>query len=124
MSDRDQHPPTTAPAKKIDDQCPGWAAEQFVKIQALEIRLGNIRETTAQWSEVAVDELVKRAEADEEFSHADSELVEALFNRTCRALAEAGFAPELIASFANARIGAGGRLPYCSAEEVAEAIDS
>lgn len=126
MTQLDQKPqsPENSAKKAIDDQCPTWAAELFVKIQALEIRLGNIRETAAQWSAVELDEWVKRAEADEEYRHADAEMVEALFNRTCKALAEAGFAPAKIAAFANARIGAGGRLPYCNADEVAESLTS
>jgi len=106
----------------VKDDCPTWAAEMFVKIQSLEIRLGNIRETVAQWTSVEYDELVKRAEAEEEYRHTDSEMVEALFGKTCRGLLEAGFDCAQIAAFANSRIGAGGRLPYCSADEVGESI--
>lgn len=114
--------PEKSSTSAIKDACPSWASEAFIKIQALEIRLGNIRETAAQWQSVEYDELIKRAEADDQFAHADNEMVEALFVRTCQILSEEGFEPADIAAFANARIGAGGKLSYCSPEEVAESI--
>ena len=123
-----EHDPNQQNSKKpaitvIKDGCPTWAHEVFIKIQALEIRLGNVRETAAEWQSVQYDELVKRAEVDEEFSHADTEMVEEFFSRTCRTLVEQGFSPAQIAEFANSRIGAGGKLKYCSAEEVSESIN-
>ena len=109
-------------APKVKDNCPVWAAELFIRIQALEIRLGNVRETAAKMRSLDLDELVKRAEADDSIDHADNEMVEALFDRTCRGLFDEGFDAGEIAAFANARIGAGGGLPYCNAEEVSDTL--
>lgn len=112
--------------KKFNDDCPTWASDTFIQILALEMQLGNIREInkdTGDWLEVNAKELLSRIESHGEHSHVSNEMVEKLFERTCQGLADEGFDAITIAAFANARIQAGGRLPYCSAEEVAEYID-
>jgi hypothetical protein len=117
-------PGTAAPA----DQCPKWAAALIAKIRDLEIRLGNIHPTGEEWQVQDLDGLYRRSagmtqDDDEGEGPAfDSQVTQTLFIRVAQGLSDEGFDPATIAQFINSRVPTGGRLLYCNAAEVVEAL--
>lgn len=131
------------PSAKV--ACPQWAESMLEKLHRLEVKLGNIQESDTAtntedhtspmgWHTRSMDELVSAsggpdtgdanplsASRDDDGS---SDLAEAIFDRVCAGLAEEGFSHEQIANIINSRVGAGGRMKYCNAEEVAEALQA
>ncbi len=102
------------------DHCPSWASALIAKIRALEIHLGNIRPASEEaWQVANVQEVLSRMQAEETAVHND--LVDGLFAKLSRLLAEAGYEPDQIAAFINSRMPSG-RLPYCSSGEVVDAL--
>jgi len=118
--------------KPANDNCPEWAVELINKILVLEVEAGTIKSpsetgATSGWATSKLDELMKiAARMDVGGSQASTENIaleiEATFARVARGLRRDGHAPQAIAAMINARIPTGCRLPYCSTEEVMEAL--
>jgi len=106
--------------------CPDWAASLLARIHALEVKLGNIRETASSdaWKNVDLEKLYAQAFDNADEQAAGNDQVDALFARVAKGLAREGMAPQAIAQLVNARVGAGGRMAYCNADEVQDAISS
>lgn len=109
------------------DSCPVWADRLLRQIHDLEVKLGNLRDPQDAWGGGDLAELQQRAfrasdENDAELAQAEA-TVESLFGRVASGLASEGFDAAAIAGMINARVGRGGRLPYCDAREVLEVID-
>lgn len=112
-----QNGSSSAPAPQ--DGCPDWAARKLAQLCEMEIRLGNVHHES-EWHTRDMGPLTGAQEgASGEVTEA---MAEAVFRKIARELHEAGYSPETIASFANARIGTDQRLPYCDASEVREAL--
>lgn len=106
------------------DACPAWADNLIKQLEAMEIALGNIRPSGKDWSENDLEAVYNRAFANSDRDdRADEEAVEALFTKIAKDLAKEGFDAPAIAAMVNARVGAGGKLPYCDASEVRSALD-
>lgn len=111
-----------------NDGCPDWAAELIAKILVMEVEAGTIKNpneaTKAEgWSTAQLADLTKVAERMDNQGLQDlSEEVEALFGRLSRGLVSEGHTPDVIAAMVNVRIPTGCRLPYCSADEVRDAL--
>lgn len=112
-------------------QCPKWAADLLEKLHRLEVKLGNIIETGKEidpkeaWHSRDLEDLAQDTEDDaEDGSGADADLAEAIFDRVCAGLVEDGFSPEQIADIVNSRVGKGGRMKYCDAGDVNEALEA
>jgi hypothetical protein len=110
-----------------NDACPTWADRLMRQIHDLEVKLGNLRDPKDAWAGADLGELEQRAFGegeglDDELATAEN-TVEALFGRIVRGLVAEGYDPATIANFINARVGRGGRLPYCDEREVREALE-
>lgn len=134
----DQSPP------KKTIPCPEWAASLLDKLQRLEVKLGNVQEPEhsgdsdsgstsgpAGWHSRSVDDLVAAAANDSSDTYTPTQtddgaadLAEAIFDRVCAGLAEEGRSHQEIADVINSRVGAGGRMKYCDAADVAEALEA
>jgi hypothetical protein len=114
--------------KKPDDHCPQWADRLILRLKLLELSLGNIcrgGSIEKGWQDHELSELVKSLERDkeQERGHSFSESqVDYLFQKLSQALYQQGFSPEDIAKFINKRLTGSAKLPYCSAQEVTEAL--
>jgi hypothetical protein len=107
----------------MSDQCPRWAEELIARIRAIELQLGNIvPEGGKDWHVSNVEDLYRRTGTMDDGGEADEGAVEALFAKVARGLAGEGLKPSEIAALINARVPSGGRLPYCSAAEVAAVL--
>ena len=101
---------------------PSWAVELLTRLRDLEIRLGNIT-PEGDWQESRLSSLHERLYGASAGEGDDLELnVELLFKKVAQGLAEAGYTPAATADLINALVPSGGRLPYCNAAEVAEAL--
>lgn len=111
---------------KIQDACPSWADKLLRQIHELELKLGNIMDPKESWAGGDLSELEERVfggnDPDAELAAAEA-TVEALFRRVATGLTGEGFEAPVIADFINARVGSGGRLPYCNAQEVVAAVE-
>ncbi len=105
------------PEVKINDRCPAWASAVIARIRDIEIEAGNVT-PAGDWQQLDLGKLQGRLFTKEEGPD-DSEN---LFSELSRRLVSEGFSPADIAAFVNARIVSSGRLPYCSAAEVSEAL--
>jgi hypothetical protein len=124
-----QHPALTAVESPVsNDLCPDWAHALLARLLVLEIETGTIQNPTsldenASWSSASLEQLTKAsAKLDREDLSDLSLEIEAIFTRLARGLASVGFSNEAIAAMINTRIPTGCRLPYCNAEEIAQAI--
>ena len=108
----------------VADGCPAWAAEIIGKIRLMEIELGNIIPAGDKYATRDLDELAARLSNDEDLTRTNLTAtgVDALFAKLAKDLTQAGHAPDVIAKFVNARVAPESRLPYCSADEVREAL--
>ena len=111
--------------EQATDNCPNWADRLLRQIHDLEVKLGNLRDPKDAWGGGDLGEIEQRAySADPEHELAVAEeTVEALFGRVATGLAYEGFDALAIATMINARVGRGGRLPYCDAREVLEILE-
>lgn len=113
---------------QIKDGCPAWASEMIHKIMLLEIEAGTIKnpaetQSTEKWTTAQLEELAKMANRMDHQGYQElANGVEALFTRIARGLVSEGHTPEAIAQMVNIRIPTGCRLPYCSADEVRDAL--
>lgn len=109
-----------------NDDCPSWADKMLRQIHDLEVKLGNIKDPEESWTGGDLSDLEERVfgggDPDAELASAEA-TVEALFRRVATGLTAEGFEAPVIADFVNARVGKGGRLPYCNAKEVQEAVE-
>ncbi|NDE15589.1 hypothetical protein EBZ80_11730 [bacterium] len=125
--------------------CPKWAADLLAKLHRLEVKLGNIIEATPAkdstkdsagdstgedssdgtmaWHTRDLGDLIPD-DRDENESGGDADLAEAIFDRVCAGLAEDGFTAQEIADIVNSRVGNGGRMKYCDASDVNEALEA
>jgi hypothetical protein len=108
-----------------NDACPTWADRLMRQIHDLEVKLGNLRDPKDAWAGGDLSEFEQRAfgegDLEDELATA-AHTVEALFSRIVHGLVSEGYEPATIANFINARVGRGGRLPYCDEREVREAL--
>lgn len=109
---------TPTSQENIKDRCPTWAVALIARIRDIEIEAGNINPPGGDWAQRRLEEIQERAYVE----HEGKDDAEELFVELSRRLSSEGFSPAEIAGFVNARILSGGRLPYCSAAEVSEAL--
>src|SRR5687768_8740951 len=121
MAETTNNPPADRPLVK--DGCPAWADQILRQIHEIEVRLGNVQEP-GEWQTMDMEKLINRLAHDDLDQGGDDETVERLFQRVATGLAHEGHTPAQIVQYVNARVGAGGRLPYCNEAEVREAIAS
>jgi hypothetical protein len=135
--------------KNQTSECPKWAADLLDKLHHLEVRLGNIVETGSganpkdAWHtrdlgdlEAVVNEDGHDGEpdaarrdnfadnVDNQDTTGSADIAEAIFDRVCAGLSEDGFSPQQIADIVNSRVGKGGRMKYCDANDVKEALEA
>lgn len=101
---------------KINDRCPTWAAQMIARIRDIEIEQGNIN-PPGDWKERNLEALQGRA-----FTEDGPDDAETLFVELAKRLSSEGFSDDEIAGFVNARVVSGGKLLYCSAAEVRDAL--
>ncbi len=121
-------------AKSQIPECPKWAADLLAKLHRLEVKLGNIIESGKESREESPDEPkawhtrdlgdIMADEDGESESGGDADLAEAIFDRVCAGLSEDGFSAQEIADIVNSRVGNGGRMKYCDASDVNEALEA
>lgn len=109
--------------KSPTDGCPTWANTDIARIREFEVQLGNIN-PPGDWQQADLTTIHQRIYGGATAGSGDDieQTVEALFRKVCKGLIDDGFEPERIAAFVNARVVSGGRLVYCNAQEVAEAL--
>jgi len=105
--------------ESVKDSCPVWAHEIIHRISEIEIKLGHLAPSGA-WQIAKIEEILNRMQGDDDTSF-DESVVESLFRKVSIGLYDAGFTLEDIAQMINVRIPSG-RLAYCNAAEVADAI--
>lgn len=103
----------------ISDDCPVWAATLINRIKDLEIKLGNLLIPGETWAQSDLTLLMERMGGQE--TNTQEAEVEDCFFKVSRDLLRQGYSPEKIADYINNRVRGQSRLPYCSADEVAEA---
>ncbi|MEZ4743005.1 MAG: hypothetical protein R3B45_11245 [Bdellovibrionota bacterium] len=104
---------------KIDD-CPEWAEEEIVKLQLMEIALGNIP-STAEWQSQHLAEVQKKVFSDISAPNTNED-IDRHFNKIARKLSIDGFDASKITNFINNRVGYKGGPKYCTVDEVLEAV--
>jgi hypothetical protein len=117
-------------SRMLADQCPAWAIPMIQRILVLEVELGTIKNPALgsddpNWSTASLENLTKVASRlDRERLDNIEEEVQALFGRISRGLAGEGHSHTEIAHMINSRVPTGCNLPYCNAQEVAEACSN
>jgi len=110
------------------DACPDWASDMIQKIMLLEVESGTIKNPMevggeTKWTTAQLEDLAKMASRMDTNSYQDlSAEVEALFSRVAKGLFSEGHSPTTISEMVNRRIPTGCRLPYCSPQEVEDAL--
>jgi hypothetical protein len=119
VQDRDQGPGQNV--AEGTPTCPAWAVPLIREIRALEVRLGNIIDEQRDVHEVDLLRLAARVGDEMGDREPDEALVEQLFADVARRLANEGHSFAAIAAFVNEHMRSG-RLPYCNAQEVRDAV--
>ena len=102
-------------------KCPDWVKPALLRMQELEIRLGNIV-ADPNWQTADADNLLDKVSGISEQDDYDDSVIESLFKKVCKALRDEGHQPEVIAAFINSHIKTGSKLKYCDDKEVLEAL--
>ena len=81
-------------------------------------------EADAARRDIFADNMDHMDHMDQQDNAGSADIAEAIFDRVCAGLSEDGFSPQQIADIVNSRVGKGGRMKYCDANDVKEALEA
>ncbi len=102
-----------------ENKIPEWVVAGLIKIQEMEIALGNIPNSKA-WQTRDLDSLINVF--NDRDMDLDPDAVDLQFERLIRKIAELGLQTVEIVKLINTHIGYDGGPPYCNEEEILEII--